>query len=76
MNETFIPSNMTWEMISVHDRVNVHKKDNSDMFNHDFTGTVIDKNALYIIVEDQDGECFTVDPDQLTFNTDEIMDGN
>lgn len=73
MNKIFVPSGMEWEAFSVHDKVNVHRKDEHDMFIHDFTGTVIDKNATFIIVEDQDGDCFTVDPDQLTFNTDEVM---
>jgi len=67
MKNTFTPSNLTWDDISVNDRVIVHKKDNFDMFNHTFEGLVIDKNAFYIIVEDQDGDCFSVEPDQCEF---------
>jgi len=70
---TFTPSNLTLEDISINQKYNVHKKDNFDMFNHDFVGTAIQITATNVIVEDQEGECFTVDVDQLTPNTDEVM---
>ena len=66
MNKKFVPSNYKWEDIVIGQSYNVYKKDESDLFDHEFVGTVIDKNADRIIIEDQDGECFTVDPDQLT----------
>ena len=62
-----------WDVFSVNDAVNVFPKYNDELFNHQFIATVIDKNATYIIVEDQDGDCFTVDPDQISHNTDAIM---
>jgi hypothetical protein len=71
----FTPSTLEWEDIVIGQYYNVHKKDDADMFTHGFVGSVIDKNATHIIVEDQDGDTFTVDPDQLTPNTDEIMHG-
>ncbi len=65
---SFKPSNLDWEDIVTGQSYNVHRKDDADTFTHGFVGTVIDKNATRIIVEDQEGECFTVDPDQLTHN--------
>lgn len=69
----FVPSGLDCDCFSVGDTVNVRRQDEHDMFNHGFTGRVIDKNAIYVIVEDQDGDCFSCNPEQLSFNTDDIM---
>ena len=53
-------------------QVNVFRKE-GDQFNHDFTGTVYEITDRYVIVQDQDGDCWSCDPDQLGYNTDEIM---
>lgn len=62
----------TADMFSKGDMVNVTVKPD-DLFNHDFTG-----NVKYVIgdivgVVDGDGDVFDVDPDQVSFNTDDIM---
>ena len=44
-----------------------------DMFNHDFTGYVIEVTKEYVIVEDQDGDCWNCDPDQLTYSSNEVF---
>jgi hypothetical protein len=72
----FKPTKGDWDLFSVNDKVNVFPKYIDDMFGQQFVGIVIDKNATYIIVEDQDGESHTVDPDQIYFNTDDIVHGN
>jgi hypothetical protein len=64
-----------WDEFSVNDCVNVFPKYEGDEFTEQFVGTVIDKIANRIIVEDEDGEVFTLDPDQVSFNTDAIMHG-
>lgn len=53
-------------------QVNVKRRD-SDQFNNDFTGTVIAIRGEYVTVEDQDGDCWDCDPEQLSFNSDEYM---
>jgi len=35
-------------------------------FENDFIGTVKEVNAAYIVVEDQDGDCWSCEPYQLT----------
>ena len=52
------------------DSVNVDYRD-GDMFTHDFTGTVKAFHNGNIIVEDQDGDCWEVEPDQVSFCSDE-----
>jgi len=46
-----------------------------DIFLNDFTGTV--KGFRFseglVVVEDQDGDCWSCIPDQLSHNTDNIM---
>ena len=36
-----------------------------DLFNHDFQGTVKEVNAAYVVVEDQDGDCWSCDASQV-----------
>jgi hypothetical protein len=50
--------------------VNVEYRD-GDMFTHDFTGTVKAIRNDNIIVEDQDGDCWEVEADQVSFCSDE-----
>lgn len=52
--------------------VNVERWDD-DQFAHDFTGSVIGYHNGLVTVRDQDGDCWDCDPDQIRFNTDEIM---
>lgn len=42
-----------------------------DNFNYDFTGTVIGYHNGYVTVSDQDGDCWDVEQEQLSFNSDE-----
>lgn len=39
----------------------------TDIFSHDFVGTVKEVNAEYVVVEDQAGDCWSCDPDQIQF---------
>lgn len=58
------------------DLVNVTRKEN-DLFNHDFTGHVTSKNGgSMIFVEDQDGDVWACDLDQVKHSSDDIMHGN
>jgi hypothetical protein len=43
------------------------KSRKNDIF-HDFTGTIKEINNEYVVVEDQDGDCFSVDPEQLSYH--------
>ena len=52
------------------DSVNVEYRD-GDFFTHDFTGTVVGVRGNEIVVEDQDGECWQVEVDQVSFCSDE-----
>lgn len=61
---------------SVGDTVNVHRKDENDNFNHDFTGTIIKITPEYVEVKDQEDDVFCVDFDQISFNTDDVMHDN
>ena len=45
--------------------VHVTRKDD-DLFSHDFTGNVISYTTDHVLVEDQDGDCWSCDDDQLT----------
>lgn len=47
-----------------------------DMFNHDFTGTVIGYKDEFVQVRDQDDDVWDCEPSQLEFNTDAIMHDN
>lgn len=40
---------------------------------HDFTGTVIGHKGELVQVRDQDDDVFDCDPEQVSFNTDDIM---
>jgi hypothetical protein len=65
---------------SAGNNVNVRWK-KGDMFNNDFTGHVKDisikctivEEQEYVIVEDQAGDCWSCDPDQVTHSSDDIM---
>jgi hypothetical protein len=47
------------------DHVNV-KACAGDMFNNDFTGTVVGRNDDFVTVRDQDGDCWDCDEKQLS----------
>lgn len=74
MINKFKPSNFTLEDFEIGQTVNVHKKDDdSDLFNHDFTGTVHSIGTEFICVVDQEENYHDVEPCQLTYNSDEHM---
>jgi hypothetical protein len=62
---------LTLEDFSVGETVNV-KALHDDIF-CDFTGTIKDTHGDYIVVEDQDGDCWDCEPGQLSHNTDQYM---
>ena len=64
----------TLDMFGVGNVVNAHPK-NGD-FDHTFTGIVIGHKQGFVQVRDQDGDVFDCEPDQLSFNTDDIMHEN
>lgn len=41
----------------------------SDIFNYDFQGTVKEVNNAYAVVEDQEGDCWSVDASQIELET-------
>ena len=47
------------------DHVNV-KSYSGDMFDNDFTGTVVGRNDDFVTVRDQDGDCWDCDEKQLS----------
>lgn len=57
---------------SVGDTVNV-TRNLGDAFTHDFTGHIRKVGKTTYIVEDQDGNCWEVDPDQIEYSSDDIM---
>lgn len=63
---------MTIDHFSKGTSVNVTYR-NGDLFNHDFTGTVKDHRHGNIVVEDQDGDCWEVEPSQVSFCSDEYI---
>lgn len=44
-----------------------------DMFIHDFTGVVVAYHGEFIVVRDQDDDCWDCEPEQLSYNSDEHM---
>ena len=42
----------------------------------DFTGRVKSVGTVDVVIEDQDGDCFSCEPLQLTFSSDEVMHGD
>ncbi len=60
------------EYFSKGQTVNVEQRD-GDLFNHNFTGTVKRISNGLIIVEDQDGDCWEVEFDQVSHCSDEYM---
>ncbi len=57
---------------SIGDSVNVTRL-TGDQFQHDFSGRVRGYHGEYIIVEDQDGDCWDCEETQLYFNSDEYV---
>ena len=54
------------------DHVNV-KAYAGDMFYNDFTGTVVGYHGDFVIVRDQDGDCWDCGEEQLRHCSDEYM---
>lgn len=65
----------TLEDFGIGNCVNVAQK-TGDLFDHGFTGHVVEVNDEYIVVEDQDGDRWDCDPDQLEHSSDDIMHRN
>lgn len=67
----------TLDTFGIGDNVNVTRR-LGDQFNNDFTGHVKGHNYDYgyITVEDQDGDCWDCDPEQLEFSSDDIMNND
>ena len=61
---------MNAEFFSKGDSVNVEPADD---ICHEFTGTVVGFRNGNVIVEDQDGDCWEVDAEQLSFCSDQYM---
>jgi hypothetical protein len=47
------------------DKVIAHPKQPDGLFMNDFLGTIRGVHGKYIIVADQDGDCWDCDPEQL-----------
>ena len=41
-----------------------------DLYNNEFTGTVVDFRDDFIVVEDMDGDCFDIEPERVTIVND------
>lgn len=54
------------------DHVNVTHRD-GDMFPRDFTGTITEVRSDTILVEDQDGDCWEVESNQISFCSDKYF---
>lgn len=65
---------LTLEDFHIGQLVNVHSR-HDDMF-ADFTGRVKSVGTVDVVIEDQDGDCFSCEPLQLTFSSDEVMHGD
>lgn len=65
----------TQDYFTVGTAVNVTARP-GDMFTHNFTGTVKGYHGEFVTVEDQDGDCWDCEPEQLEFNTDSVMHGS
>jgi len=62
----------TLEDFGVGNRVNVQRW-TGDVFNCDFTGTVVNVGDEFVTVKDQDGDCWSCEPSQLVHNSDDYM---
>ena len=51
--------------LSIGSKVVVSNPGHKDLWNHSFEGTVVEINNKYLIVEDQDGECFCPEFNQV-----------
>lgn len=60
---------MKKEFFSRGDRVNVTAR-SDDMFFNDFTGHVVGFSDEFVLVNDQNDECWVCDPEQLELNND------
>ena len=54
------------------DRVNV-KAYAGDLFDNDFTGTVVGCHGDFVTVRDQDGDCWDCEVEQLSFCNNEYI---
>lgn len=62
------------EDFSVGEKVNVIPKEKT--IYKRFTGIIQEINTEYVVVESEDGEKFSVAPEELSCNTDDIVHGN
>lgn len=52
-------------IINTHDTVMAPPPDDSDLYNHEFEGTVVGFDGHYVLVEDGDGNTFSIAPETL-----------
>lgn len=52
-----------------------YPNETDDIHNHSFVGTAIRYHGDYIVVEDQDGDCFDIEPERLTvvYDADDLV---
>lgn len=55
---------MKENIVEVGDSVEVIRQ-NGDYFNHNFQGTVKQIGGKFIVIEDQDGDCWACNPEQV-----------
>ena len=65
MKSTIKVLDMESNVINVGDTVEVPTPDNNDIWMYDFEGYVNEINEDYVIVEDGDGDCFSVEAYRL-----------
>jgi hypothetical protein len=66
---------MNLNEVKVGQQVNVTHSP-GDMFNHDFTGQVAEVNDRYVVVRDQDDDCFSCEAEQLSLTVNPIVKGS
>ena len=54
------------DLIETGDLVDMPDPNESDLYNHSFEGIVIGFHDTYVTVEDQDGDCFDIEPERVT----------
>jgi hypothetical protein len=60
------------DIISIGDTVIVPDPEGDDMWNHEFQGQVKSMDNDYIVVEDGDGDCWSVEGDRLLIDNNNI----
>lgn len=53
--------------------VDMPEPDETDNYHFEFTGTVSDFSDHFVLVQDQDGEAYSIEPERLTISEDETV---